>query len=88
MTNVDDMSYLRYCTNDLHSHFLSCPDIKRFHNFAKRALAKQLYQIVSFSQFAILLNNVVSIFVVDFLVGFMPLHKELLAIQTFASHRC
>jgi hypothetical protein len=70
------VSYLWHCTDDLHSHFLACPNVKCLHNFAKRALTKKLYQIISFAQLAIFLNNVVSVFIVNLVVSPMTLHKD------------
>lgn len=65
--------YLRHCTNDLDGHLFPTPGVDSSNDFAKGALAEKGYQAVSFAELAILLHDIVPIFVINLFVVFRAL---------------
>lgn len=74
---------LGHCTYDLHSNFLPCPYIQRSHHFAKCALPQQRNQIIPLAESTVLLNDVMTVFIVDLIAVLVALLK--VSISTFHS---
>lgn len=76
MAIFDGMAYLRHCAYYLDSNILPCPYIKSLDYFAKGALAEQRHQVIALTQPAVLLDDVVAVFVVDLVAWLMTLDTK------------
>lgn len=66
-------AYLGHGADDLYCHLFPTPSVDCPHDFPKGALSQKRYQAIPFAELAILLHDVVSVFVVNLLVGLRAL---------------
>lgn len=67
---------LRHSSDDLDGHLLAVANINRSHDFAKRSLAEEVQKVVLLTQAAVLVDDVMTILVINLLGWFVPLQKE------------
>ena len=73
------VTYLRHCSYDLHSHFSPCSNVQCLHDFTKSALPKELQEAVSLAEPAVLVNNIMPVFVIDLVISFMSLQGRIVS---------
>lgn len=66
-------AYLRYGTDDLHCHLFAVPHVDRSDDFAECALTEERDEGILVTEASILVDDVVSVFVVNFLRWLVPL---------------
>ena len=76
------LRYLRHCAYDLDSDLLSCSGIDSLYHFSESALTKKLEQIISLAELAVLLDNIVTVFVIDLVSRLVALHGLSVSLST------
>ena len=72
--------YLRHCSDDLDSNFLVLGPVPSTHDLAKSTLPKQIDQAIPFTDHAVLLDNVVAIFIINLLLSLVALRRLLVSV--------